>query len=100
MMTPNHQQPTPEQGPSKDKHFASQLHKVNAHLKIAPASRFMVAVDTGIPIQNVCRYVKMLADHNNVAVAKKAKCKISGEWVEFLTTDPTKFPTSNQTSLF
>jgi predicted transcriptional regulator len=100
MMTPNHQQPTPGQGPNKDTQSASQLKKVRDHLKANTASRFMVAVDTGIPIQNVCRYVKTLADHNNVAIAKMGKCRITGEWVEFLTTDQTKFPKPTQTALF
>lgn len=84
----------------KDKKYFSQFLKIREYLKENTASRYMAAVATNIPIQNVCRYVGMLLSDNAIAVIRKDKCAISGEWVEFLTTDPALFPKSNQLSLF
>ena len=85
---------------SKDSHYISQIQIVKGYLAINTASRFMVAVDTGIPIQNVCRYVDMLKDRNAIATVRKGHCKISGELVEFLSTDPVKFPSDSQLTLW
>ena len=84
----------------KDKNFQSQLEVVKFYLKDHDSSRYMIAVSTQIPIQNVCRHVDNLFKSDLVAIVRKGKCNISGEWVEFLTTDPDKFPISNQLSLF
>ncbi len=78
----------------------NQLNMVYQYLKQHTASRFMVAVQTSIPVQNVCRYIKMLRDENRVGVYKIDKCGITGEWVEILTTNPDLFPKSNQLSFF
>jgi hypothetical protein len=84
----------------KDKKYFSQFLRIREYFKTKTASRYMAAVETDIPIQNVCRYVGMLFSDNAIAVIRKDKCAISGEWVEFLTTDPALFPKSNQLSLF
>jgi hypothetical protein len=95
---------TPENSliPSQDKDtkYFAQLTRVNEYLKLNTASRFMVAVYTDIPIQNICRYVNMLYKCNSIAVIKKDKCRISGKFVEFLSTNPELFPKSNQLTLF
>jgi hypothetical protein len=84
----------------KDTKFITQLKRVNEYLKTNAASRFMVAVDTGVPIQNVCRHVDMLFDNNLIAVIRKDRCRISGKIVEFLSTNELLFPKSNQLTLF
>ena len=65
-----------------------------------PKSRFMVAVETDVPIQNVCRYVDMYRDLNQIAIARMDYCKITNQLVEFLTTDAELFPPNNQLELF
>ena len=84
----------------KDNKFLTQLKVVREYLRTNEASRFMVAVNTGITIQNVCRHVKTLFDNNSIVVIRKDKCKISGKQAEFLTTDPAKFPKTGQLDLF
>lgn len=86
--------------PYKDSKFNTQFLTIREYFKIKTASRFMAAIETDIPIQNICRYVGMLNKSNSIAVVKKDKCRISGEIVEFLTTDPALFPKSNQLKLF
>lgn len=80
--------------------YLPQLRKVRNAFYDEPKSRFMVAIETGVPIQNVCRLVDMLRDDNNIAIAKKGCCEISHELVEFLTTNPEDFPEDNQLTLF
>ena len=85
---------------NKDTLFLTQLEIVDNYLKEYTASRFMVAIDTGIPIQNVCRYVAMLFDRNQIAIVRKDKCFITGEIVEYLTTNPDLFPKDKQLKLW
>jgi hypothetical protein len=84
----------------KDSKYFSQFLRIREYLKENTTSRYMAAVATDIPLQNVCRYVGMLFSDNAIAVIRKDKCAISGEWVEFLSTNPALFPKSNQLSLF
>lgn len=60
----------------------------------------MAAISTGIPIQNVCRYVDMLRKQNAIAILRIDKCQISGEFVEFLSCNSELFPKSKQLNLF
>ena len=80
--------------------YLNQLKRVNEFLSKNSASRYMVSVYTGIPIQSVCRRVVELFDSESIAIVRKDKCKISGHWVEFLTTDPDKFPEDYQLNIF
>lgn len=85
---------------NKDNKYLAQLKVVFEYLKQNTASRFMVAVATGIPLQNVCRHVDKLFKSNSIAIIRKDQCRISGRFVGFLTTDKTKFPESKQISMF
>jgi len=82
------------------RHYSSQLQIVREYLRKKTASRYMTAIDTEIPIQNVCRYVEMLKSSNSIAVVRKDYCRISGEMVEFLSTDPDKFPQDSQLKIW
>jgi hypothetical protein len=84
----------------KDNKYIAQLKVVSEYLRQNEASRLMVAIDTGILIQNVCRHVSTLQKANSIAVIRKDICRISGRFVEFLTTDKAKFPKSEQLILF
>lgn len=85
---------------SKDNYYLCQLKIVRQYFFENSASRFMAAVDTQIPIQNICRYVDKLKDSFSIEIVRKDKCRISGEWVEFLSTNPEMFPPENQLNLF
>lgn len=78
----------------------AQLKALSAYLRRHTVSRWMAAKALGIPLQNVCWAVGEFRKSDAVAVVKKGKCAISGEWVEYITTDPDKFPKSNQQKLF
>ena len=83
----------------ENKHI-SQLRAVAHYWKTNTASRYMVAKATGIPLQNICRYVDMLKTSNSIAIIKKDYCQISGELVEYLSTNEEVFPMQNQLKLF
>lgn len=59
----------------------------------------MASVATGIPLHVICWIVGDLRKMDAVAVVKKARCAISGRTVGFITTDPDKFPKSDQLKL-
>jgi hypothetical protein len=85
---------------NKDSKYIAQLKVVSDYLKENTASRFMVSVDTGIPLQNVCRHVDKLFKSNSIAVIGKDICRVSGRFVTFLTTNKELFPKSEQLNLF
>ena len=91
---------TPFDTKGKDTHFLNQLKRAELYFKEFTATRYMAAVDTGIPIQNICRYVDELRDSNSIAVVKKDFCEISGFLAEYLTTDPALFPNDNQLKIW
>jgi hypothetical protein len=69
-----------------------QLETIKSFFEIAPASRFMCAVTTGIPIQNICRLAGMLFDAGDIAVVKYDRCAITRQMVQFLSCDRSLFP--------
>lgn len=83
----------------KGKERSTQEQRLRAYLRQKTVSRWMASVATGIPLQVVCWIVGDLRKMDAVAVVKKARCAISGRVVEYITTDPDKFPKSNQLKL-
>lgn len=77
----------------------AQARKLYAYLRQHTVGRWMAAEAVGMPLQSVCWAIRDLRNADAVAVVRKDKCAISGEWVEYLTTDPDKFPKSNQLKL-
>ncbi len=80
--------------------YYTQLKTVSNYWESNIASRYMVSIATGIPIQNICRYVDMLKAVNSIAIIRKDYCKITGELVEYLTTNKELFPHNPQLKLF
>ena len=103
-MTPNaSNQPTPfpYKGRNKDTKTIADRKKVKQYLHTHTATRFEIAIHTGIGIQYVCRHIAELKKHNEVAVIKKGRCSISNyPDVEKLSSDPAKFPKPSQLNLF
>lgn len=87
---------TPLLDKGKDTHFINQLKRTELYFRDFAATRYMAAVDTGISIQNICRYVDVLRDSKKIAVVKIDHCQISGFKAEYLTTNPELFPADNQ----
>ena len=83
----------------ENKHL-SQLRILSSYWRKNLASRYMAATATGVPIQNVCRYVDMLKASNSIAIVRKDYCKITGELVEYLSTNKELFPKDHQLKLF
>lgn len=79
---------------------AAQAKRLRNYLKRHTVGRWMAAKALRIPLQTVCWIVGDLREADAVAVARKGRCAISGKWVEYLTTDPDKFPQSNQLTLW
>jgi hypothetical protein len=102
MLSHDSQQPTPfpYKGHNEGTTNATEMQVVYNYLLHHTASRFMVAIATRIPIQNVCWLVFHLRQANRISVEKYGRCRITGQLVEFLTTDPAKFPKSDQLTLF
>lgn len=77
---------------NKDSKFIAQMKRVELYFQEFTASRWMASIETGVPLQNVCRYVEMLSKENKIAVIRFDKCRISGEIVQFLSCNPELFP--------
>lgn len=91
---------TPLNSNSKYNQFLNQLKRIELYFNDNIATRYMAAIDTGISIQNICRYVDMLRDSNLIAVVKNDYCQISGCKAEYLTTNPELFPNDNQLTIW
>ncbi len=85
---------------NKSTKYLAQIKRFELYLQENTASRFMAAIDTGLPIQNCCRFVDMLKEQNAIAIVKKDKCQITGEIVEYLSTNPALFPKEKQLKLW
>ncbi|WP_243473060.1 hypothetical protein [Winogradskyella sp. MH6] len=78
----------------------TQYKKVFISFFEAPKSRLMASFGTEVMIQNVCRYVDMMRDNNQIVVVKLDYCAITNQLVEYLTTNPKFFPPKSQLDLF
>ena len=81
---------------SKDTHYQAQFKRIEAYLSENTASRYMAAINTGVPIQNVCRFVCEMFKRGLIAVICKDRCAITGMVVEYLSTNPEKISKNNQ----
>jgi hypothetical protein len=76
----------------KAKSWLTQQQKVFASLYKRPQTRLMVSRSTGVPIQNICRYVSTFRKNHTVFVVKIDACPISGMKAEYLSTNPKDSP--------
>lgn len=82
--------------------WASQAVRVFETLHAETLTRLQVSCKTGIPIQNICRFVATLRKENRVCIVKKAVDPLSKMPAEFLSTNENVCRTCQicQTSLF
>lgn len=83
----------------KHERWASQQLKAFLAFKKYPQTRLMVSHSTGVPLQNLCRYVKNFRDAHTIYIVKTDRCPISGMRAEFLSTDP-RYAPSSQLKMF
>ncbi len=69
-------------------------------LKHSVATASMVCEALNIKQKNTCRYKRRYEENGQLAEVKKSKCPVTGFQAWFLTTDPEKFPSNDQLSLF
>jgi hypothetical protein len=65
-----------------------------------PKTMLMVSVETGILRANICRYVANWRNLHKIEPVKNGRCTITRHDANYLTTNPSFFPKSNQLSLF
>lgn len=81
------------------KSWASQERKVFNALQSLPMTRLQVSSLTGVPIQNITRYIASFRKAGTVYVIGVDRCPISGMKAEFLSTDE-KYRPKAQLSMF
>jgi hypothetical protein len=75
----------------KRERWLSQKKRVFQSLFEKPQTRLQVSVETGTPIQNVCRLVAQFRASQTVFVLGKDTCPISEMQAEKITTNPAFF---------
>ena len=86
---------------SKDNTHEAQKKIVFDYLLLHVASASMVTDATGVPQKNVTRYKRNYEQDGKLQQIKKDRCKITGRYVWYLTTNKDLFPKiSLQLSLF
>jgi len=89
--------PSSLDGTNEDKHYEGQMKRVFAAFYKQPKTMLMVEVETGIMRPNICRYVSKWKKQDRIKIVSLSTCPISKhEGVQRLTTNPDKFPKSNQ----
>lgn len=92
---------TPELKQSKSKYHLNQLQTIFAELQKQPLTASMLSEVTGVPQKNICRYKRDLEKAGMLWEVKRERCKKTGYWAWYITTDPNQAPSrSKQLNLF
>jgi hypothetical protein len=83
-----------------DKEFESQFSRAFHAFHDSPKTTKMVSVETGIPRENLTRYVAELERQKRITTVKKAPCKITKREAKYYSTDKKLFPPETQPDLF
>lgn len=78
----------------------NQIKQTFDVLKEYPMTTKMIQVKTGIPRENLTRYIAYLEKRKKVTTVKKAACRITGHRAKYYSTDPEYFPKETQPELF
>ena len=76
----------------KDNTHEAQEKIVFDYLLLHVASASMVTDATGVPQKNITRYKRTFEDAGRLQQIKKDRCKITGRYVWYLTTNKDLFP--------
>ena len=80
-----------------DKDFRTQLKTIFQYLQEHTATASMVSAVTGVPQKNITRYKRDLEKAGQLWEVEKSLCKQTGFKAFYLTTNPDKAPSDNQT---
>lgn len=69
-------------------------------LKIHPMTTKMIQVKTGIPRENITRYIAYLERRNKIVTVEEKPCEITGHKAKYYSTDPEYFHPEVQSEMF
>lgn len=70
----------------------TQAKTIFEYLRTNTVTASMVAVATGVPQKNICRYKRDLERAGKLVEVRKGVCQLTGFSAWYLTTNPAKFP--------
>jgi hypothetical protein len=84
---------------NKGEVWLSQKEKVFRALYRQPQTRLQVSKETGVPLQNICRYIRDFRKSEAVMIITRDVCPVSGMKSEILSTNPA-YRTGHQIKMF
>jgi predicted transcriptional regulator len=84
----------------KESKIRSQRRIVYDILKDSPQTTKMLQVNTGIPRENITRYIATLEKAKKVTVVKKASCEITKHSAKYYSSEQKYFEPETQSELF
>ncbi len=78
----------------------SQRRWVFKILKEFPQTTKMIQVNTGIPRENITRYISTLEKGKRITVVKKAPCEITAHLAKYYSSEQKYFTPETQSELF
>ena len=78
----------------------NQIRRTYDVLKEYPMTTKMIQVKTGIPRENLTRYISYLEKRNKVVTVKEEPCEITGFRAKYYSTDPRYFHPVTQSEMF
>lgn len=78
----------------------NQIRRTFEVLKERPMTTKMIQVKTGIPRENLTRYISYLEKRNKVVTVKEKPCEITGHKAKHYSTDPMYFHRETQPDMF
>lgn len=85
----------------KCSHLVNEIQITFDYLQEHTASATMTTVATGIPQKHLTRYKRRLQKMGLLWIVAIQKCKVTGRYVQYLTTNPQAIPKqSSQLTLF
>lgn len=78
----------------------NQIRRTFEVLKERPMTTKMIQVKTGIPRENLTRYIAFLEEKKRVVTVREEPCEITGHTAKYYSTDVKYFHSETQSELF
>jgi len=78
----------------------NQIRRTFEALKECPMTTKMIQVETGIPRENITRYIAYLERRNKIVTVEEKPCEITGFKAKYYSTDPEYFHPDTQSEMF
>lgn len=98
-MENNSNHPSGSGQPHRSLFFHNEKQTILEYLREHTVTASMLSEMTGIKQKNICRYKRDLEKGNLLWETEKRKCKITGCYAWYLTTDPAKAPSKDERQL-